>query len=130
MKRIWAGLSAILSAVTLVMLITGCETEPVGTTQVKVSPESVTISEGQAIEFTARDGFEYQWSLTAGKEQWGTLSTRQGARTVYTSMYTPPSAATDITQILTVTSVIRGAGGTNTAAGVTAQAYITHRRGT
>ena len=99
--------------------LTGCETRSADERPL-ITPSAVTIHVGESVEFVASEGYEYAWALK--NENWGTLSTRRGSRVVYTSLYQPPTNATDITQILTVQSVIGGGGGTN----LTGEAYITH----
>jgi hypothetical protein len=121
MKHMWNRLTSILGAAALVVLA-GCETEPVSTMQVQVTPETATVYDGQSIEFTASGGVEYTWSLS--DETLGILSTRHGAKTVYTSV-----KDANATQALTVTSFIPGSGGTNAAANLTGQAFIYHRSG-
>ena len=89
------------------------------------------MEQGQAVEFTATGGFEYDWSLSQGA--WGYLSTLTGSRTVYTSIYNPGTNTTGQTevQVLTVVSTIQGTSSGNNAASnatyeVTAEAHITH----
>ena len=109
---------------------TGCETESVSDQQIRISPESAQIRINQSIELIASGGFNYTWSLS--NEGIGVLSTRTGARTVYTSRISPVSSATNITtQVITVTSTLTTAGGgsTNTVStGLqgSAQAYFQH----
>lgn len=70
-----------------------------------ITPSEVTLTIGQSQIFTAWGGDEYAWSLKT--EAYGTLSTRIGRQTTYTSLHDP---GTNIVydQELTVTS-----GGTN-----------------
>jgi hypothetical protein len=129
-------LLGLLSAVVLTpafLALTGCETRSSSAT-VSVSPSSVTISQGQSITFTARGGYEYTWSLESGRESWGTLSTRNGDTTVYTSRYSPSNSENNV-QIVHVTAWIEGAGttssGTNSTSSSTGysqsgEAYVTH----
>jgi hypothetical protein len=106
------------------LLLGGCEADPASGTVV-VSPNSTTIQNGQAISFSASGGFEYQWSLN--QESYGTLSTRSGATTTYTSRISP-GAGTNLTQIIRVTSIVSGATTTNNTqvTSGTAEAYVTH----
>ena len=107
------------------IVVTGCETEPVGQSDLSVSPNSVGIRKDQSVEFTASGGYEYSWNLKAGKENWGVLSTRTGNKTTYTSRYDPGTNTLDVYQVLTVTSIIGGS--TNSSSGsATAEAYIEH----
>jgi hypothetical protein len=106
--------------------VTGCEdvkAKP-ATGKVEITPDSVAIRVGHAITFTASGGYEYTWSLE--EESWGTLSTRSGDQTTYTSTYAPGSN-TNATQILHVSSTIPGNTSTNTAPSQwSAESYITH----
>lgn len=110
MKQILAALAVLSLCLALFAIPTGCETESVDK-RVRVVPDSVTIRRGQSIEFTATGGFDYDWDLS--NESRGTLSARTGARTVYTSLFSPDSNDTDVVQVLSVVSSIEGAGGTN-----------------
>ena len=123
MKNILISFTCI-AGLALIFCI-GCETDS-ASEPVRVSPNSVSIRQGQQIEFEAFDGYQYTWSLE--NDSWGTLSTRTGSRTTYTSTYTPASNSTEVTQILTCTSTIEGSatGSNATPYAVTGQATITH----
>lgn len=117
---------ALIVIVVVSIALTGCEIESASENNVAITPVSTTILEGQSVEFTASGGYEYTWSFEdSSKEYWGTLSTRTGNKTTYTSMYSPASNATDRTQVLIVTSTLTGSSSTNSYA-MTAEAYITH----
>lgn len=112
----------------LVVMLAGCEADPVSST-VFITPDSVTIRNGQAITFTATGGFDYQWSLS--NESYGALSTRRGPTTTYVSMIDPganTNSAATLSQVLRVTSSVSGSTTTNTGQVTTgtAEAYITH----
>jgi hypothetical protein len=90
--------------------------------RITISPDAVTLEIGQQQEFIASDGYEYAWSLE--DETIGTLSTRSGESTIYTSLYTPDGTGTT-SQVLMLVSTIEG-GGTNRVYHQTAEAYILH----
>jgi len=108
----------------IVLLLGGCEADPVNGT-VFITPDSIVIRDGQAVIFTATGGFEYEWDLE--QESYGTLSTRRGASTTYTSLV-DPGAGTNLSQVIRVTSVLSGATTTNSAqvTSGTAEAFVTH----
>lgn len=114
----------------LALLQTGCEVDSATENNVSISPSSARLDVGESATFTASGGFDYEWSLADGKETWGTLSTRRGPTTTYTSRHTPATNAQDDVQVLTVTSFIQGqssVSGTNgTAYAQTAEAFIYH----
>lgn len=105
--------------------VTGCETEPVGQSDLSISPNSVGIRKDQSVEFTASGGYEYTWDLD--EESWGILSTRTGNKTTYISRYDPGTNNVAV-QVLTVTSTIEGRDGTTNSSSdnATAEAYIEH----
>lgn len=103
----------------------GCETESATKNSVSISPATTTMTYGESVEFTASGGYEYAWSLETSS--YGTLSTRSGNTTVYTSLYNPgtnSSSTSAVTQVLTVTSTISGHSDTNASYAMTAEAYI------
>lgn len=113
----FAGFSALLVG-------TGCETKSADRAMT-IEPNSVTISRGQTITFTAANGFEYTWWLR--NNSLGTLSTRTGNTVQYTSRSQPEEGST-LTQVLFVRSTYTPSAGTtrtNALEGV-AEAYITH----
>lgn len=69
--------------------------------EIYITPSEVTLSIGQSQTFSAWGGDEYGWSLKT--ETYGTLSTRIGERTTYTSLYDPGTNVV-VVQELTVTS--------------------------
>ncbi len=105
-------------------LLNGCETTSAAKSP-EITPSSATIKIGQAVEFRASGGFDYEWSLQ--NETLGRLDTRRGSKVVYRSMYDPGTSNSAI-QVLTVSSTIEGSSGTtNTETFVqTGEAYITH----
>jgi len=118
---------------SVALALTGCETESASKNSVSISPSSATLENGQSVQFTATGGYEYSWSLETGT--YGTLATRTGTTTVYTSAYEPDtstnSTSTTVTsvveEVLTVTSTISGLASTNATYEMTATAYIYHR---
>ena len=110
-----------LGVVVGLLLLTGCDSDS-SEADVRIHPSSVTIREGAAIGFEASGGYDYEWSLE--HDNWGSLSTRIGSSTTYTSRHTPSTNAADNTQVLTVTSTIEGTSQTNYLE--QAEAYITH----
>ena len=108
-------------------IYSGCDSDS-ASSPVTITPASAIVSKGQSVQFTAAGGYEYTWSIeedSAGSEPYGTLSTRHGSTTTYTSLRDADSAA--VVRILTVTSTIEDAGQTNSLPEVwTAEAYITH----
>jgi hypothetical protein len=102
----------------------GCETEP-ASEKVRVSPDAATIRLGETASFVATGGFDYEWSLS--NETLGTLSTRSGPTTVYTSR-SDPGGSNTLQQVLTVTSRIGNATTSNAAPSLvkTATSVITH----
>jgi len=103
------------------LALVGCETQSADERPV-ITPSAAVIRKGQSIEFTATSGYQFQWRLK--NENWGVLSSRTGDRVVYTSVYQPGSNTTDITQILTATSIIPGSG--VVASNLMGEAFITH----
>jgi hypothetical protein len=123
MKRalLLSSLSLLSIALIVGMLTSGCETKPISSLKVTVTPASIGVYKDQSVEFTASGGFEYTWSLE--NETWGMLSTRTGDRTLYTSRYEPGSNGA--VQVLMVSSTFEESS-TNTATAKTGEAYIEH----
>ena len=118
-----------LSAALITAFLSGCEELDVSpaSSKVKITPDSVALTEGQSQLFTASGGYEYTWSLK--NEGWGMLSTYSGSQTTYTSLYTPGSNSA--VQILFVTSSIPNNVGSsssnaNPVVNSGAEAHITH----
>ncbi len=130
MKQANTHLTAMaLCLVCINLMWVGCETESVAEQKVQISPESAQISKDQSIELIASGGFDYTWSLSDSGI--GTLSTRSGPRTFYTSRLAATNVTTKILQqVITVNSSISTAGGTtNTPDSVleqSAESYIQH----
>ena len=131
MKTAWS--MAVLAAVGLaacLAALTGCDNADSATKTVSVEPTTATIKPGNSVTFTASGGYEYHWSLQAGKEAWGLLSTLTGPTVTYTSVYDPGSNSTAL-QVLTVVSTLPDMhrAETNPVPNTdefTAEAYITH----
>lgn len=68
---------------------------------VTITPSAVTVQPGQWVTFRAEDGTDYKWSLRF--EEWGSLSTRTGAETIYHAQY-DPGTNSSASQVLTVRS--------------------------
>jgi hypothetical protein len=125
MKTVITRLSVLL-LLPLLFMQTGCETESAAVNNVRISPESINISKGESIEFTAVGGYVYTWSLEDNDASWGRISTRDGETTVYTSL--KDATTNTVVRVLTVSSVIEGSGtaSNDTAAVQTGEAYISH----
>jgi hypothetical protein len=95
------------------LVIVGCDTDS-ATSPISVSPDEAKVHRGESVTFTVSGGYDYTWSLS--QPEWGTLSTKSGPQTVYTSLYAPASNTVGI-QILTVESTIEGATGSATGTG-------------
>jgi hypothetical protein len=127
MKRITISLLVVLALIGGLSFV-GCETESASQNNVLISPRSAIILIDNTVELTASGGFDYEWSLE--QEEWGTLSTTEGNRTVYTSAYDPAADTWQEHQVITVTSYInKNASKTNGLSGYaqTAEAIITHQ---
>ncbi|MDP6810967.1 MAG: hypothetical protein QGH42_13465 [Kiritimatiellia bacterium] len=127
MKRIAIPLFVVLALIGGLCFV-GCETESASQNNVLISPRSAIILIDNTVELTASGGFDYEWSLE--QEEWGTLSTTKGSRTVYTSAHDPDPETWQEHQVITVKSYInRQAGGTNGFSDYaqTAEAIITHQ---
>lgn len=117
-------------SLSAILFVTGCEVDS-ATELIKISPSTVTVSEGQSVAFTAEGGYEYTWSLGSSGTAttvMGTLSSTRGVSVVYTSLYTP-TTSNAVTEILTVSSTIPGdATSTNSSSATqgSASAIITH----
>jgi len=124
MKRAFIAVLACMAAGCFAFLLNGCETSPAQEAP-EITPSAATVRIGEAVEFRASGGYEYEWSLQ--NETLGRLDTRRGNKVVYRSMYNPTTSNSAL-QILTVSSTITGSSGsTNTDSYVqTAEAYITH----
>jgi hypothetical protein len=122
--RVGCLLVALLAFAGLVFV--GCDADP-ATNPVYITPDSVTLSYGQAVALTATGGYEYFWSMA---KPWGTFSNYRGSNTVYTSYYSPTytNIGEVAVQTITVTSTLSGSGTSTSDAPyqVTAEAYITH----
>lgn len=105
-------------------LFNGCETTSAAVAP-EITPSSTVIKYGEAVEFRASGGFEYEWSIQ--NSALGRLDTRRGEKVVYRSMF-EPAGSNSALQVLTVSSTIVGTSQTtNTDSYVqTAEAYITH----
>ena len=126
MKRIALSLLLVLSLASGLCFV-GCETESGNENSVRITPAAAVILLNQTIELIATGGFEYDWTLA--QEDWGTLSTRQGNRVLYTSKHDPGADAFTAQQVITVTSTLNSAGGESNAVAYvkTAEAIITHQ---
>jgi len=122
MKTSRNALLCLLPAAAL--LLAGCEADPVNQT-VFITPDSAVMRNGEAVTFTASGGVDYDWSLE--HESYGILLNRRGDTTTYVSSISPGSA-TNLQQILRVTSIVRGGATTNAGQVTTgtAEAFITH----
>lgn len=122
-KIIFCSLTA-ACAVILLLAANGCETTSAADNPA-ITPSSAYIKIGNAVEFRASGGWEYEWSLR--DDTMGRLDTRRGSKVVYRSMYDPGTSNAAI-QILTVKSTVSGSSQSTNSAGYerSAEAYITH----
>jgi len=93
-------IARVLGTLSLLTVLTGCETEPSDQAEVRITPASVTMRTGQSQEFTASGWQDYTWSLS--DPSLGVLSTTKGDRTVYTATSALSSDGTTTMQTLTV----------------------------
>jgi hypothetical protein len=124
MKYVFPMKHAMITFTTAVVLsalaMSGCELEPASETPA-VTPETATVrTQGDTVQFTALEGFEFSWSLET--DEWGTLSSRKGKTTTYTSTFVPESNS--VVQVVTLTSTVEQE--TNASLTKTAQAFVTH----
>ena len=77
-----------------------------------ITPSEVTLTEGESVTLQAHGGDHCSWSLQ--HEEWGTLTTRTGPITKYTSLHAPDAGTVDVQTV------------TATCAQGTAEAKIKH----
>ena len=68
------------------MLFSGCETDSADS-PLKIAPSSVSVKQGDTVQFTVSGGYEYAWNLDPDDGS-GRLNTRKGATVVYTCLST------------------------------------------
>ena len=116
---------AVFFTLCVVLVLSGCETEPSEQIAISVTPNHVTLRPGQSREFTASGWQDYTWSIS--DREIGVLSTSKGNSTVYTAV----GGGTNAVQILTVTAsgtrTNATSGTANTISSGAARALITHR---
>lgn len=139
------SLTVVAAAVTLMSVMTGCETESAATS-VHITPSTAQIVQGQSITLTASGGYHYTWSLQ--NPTWGILSSTEGDSVTYTSLLqynktvdtngvvTIPAPQIQTVQVVstipgdsttpTTTTITPGTTNTTTAASGTAVAQIYH----
>ncbi len=105
------SVAVVCAAGAVALLLNGCDTSPANQ-DLTIQPNSVQLSAGQDQEFTVSGGYQYTWSLESGGAG-GFLSSRTGSHIIYSA---PSSVTTGATQVILVTSTIKGAssGGTGT----------------
>ena len=109
----------------LLLLGSGCETEPSEQVAVSITPNSAQLKRGQSQEFSASGWEDYTWSLS--NPGIGVLSSKKGNSTVYTAV-----AGSNDVQILSLSVSVRSGTTTNLLTGstgggpVTAEALIQH----
>ena len=112
---------AIASAIILGAYgLTGCDTESADQVTITVTPNNARIKVGDSLTFTAHGFRDYNWSLSEPKI--GVLSVNRGDSTVYTAV----QPASNIVQVLTVTSTAVSSVISNQTVTVSAEALITH----
>ena len=125
-------LLSVVSAIAVCAILAGCETDP-ASERVTINPSSVTLKNNESVELVASGGYDYIWSIESEKQTYGTLSTRNGSRTVYTSRYDPGTNNVEaVVVVISVTSRLPG-GSTSTSTNSTtdtpeqwtAEAYLT-----
>lgn len=121
----------IMTAVAVLVLVAGCETESSDQIAISITPNNATIRKGESREFTASGWQDYTWSLSDSTI--GVLSATKGDSTTYTAVKGPASTNETLSQILVLSVNIASSDVTpstnatpGTAEKVTAQALITH----
>jgi hypothetical protein len=103
--------------------IVGCETESSSQADIRITPNTASLTRGASQEFVASGWQDYTWSLSDNDA--GVLSNTTGDRTTYTAV---ASLGSNQTQVLTVTVSISttGTGTNSTTRTFTAEALIRH----
>ncbi len=124
--------SSIVSALAVMLLTVGCETEPSSQIAIAISPNHTALQKGESREFTASGWQDYTWSLSDNTI--GVLSTSKGEVTVYTAVRAPATTNDAMLQVLRLTVDITAQGGASTGTNqtpgttglVSAEALISH----
>ena len=116
----------------LLVVITGCEVEPVQDFAISITPQRVDLRKNQSQKFIASGGVRYTWSLGGtnvaddAADPWGILSAVTGDEVTYTSLRSP-SGTNFIVRTLTVTGTLGSDSASNsTTVSSSATAYIYH----
>ncbi len=93
------------------VFMNGCETDS-ATEPITITPDVVTVTNRQVVQFTASGGYEYTWGLNssgtlAAASEMGMLSSTKGATVTYTSLY-KPTTSNVVIETLKVVSTIPG----------------------
>ncbi len=113
-------------AIIITGLLTGCEADS-ATQRIEITPSSAVLKYGESVTLTARNGYEYDWSLTTPGI--GVLSSYRGNQVVYKSIIDPASPQVQVVKVTSTFSDSYYGGGSSTGSTPvthTAEAYITH----
>ncbi len=127
MKRKLVTFLSILAIALGGLMTSSCDDVDPASEDITITPSESTLKIGESVDLTAAGGYSYTWSLA--DENKGTLSTRTGSTTTYTSHYEPEE---DIySQVVTVTSTIApdydsNSTSNSTASTGTGEAYVKH----
>ena len=127
MKRKLVTFLSILAIALGGLMTSSCDDVDPASEDITITPSESTLKIGESVDLTAAGGYSYTWSLA--DENKGTLSTRTGSTTTYTSHYEPEE---DIySQGVTVTSTIApdydsNSTSNSTASTGTGEAYVKH----
>ena len=94
-----------LSVFLIIGTQSSCETSNGSDSSVSITPPGAKVNNGDAIEFTASGGFNYQWHIE--NSSLGFLSKKTGNRTVYTANSIHPTGSVNVIQFLRLTSSVR-----------------------
>ena len=76
----------VCSAIGLLVVLLGCETEPSEQIALSITPNTVSLRAGQSQEFVASGFEDYTWEIKKSGDARGVLSTTKGNSTVYTAV--------------------------------------------
>ena len=103
-KRIIAlACAAAAGLLTAALILSGCEVDKSGGTEVQITPAFAKVTTGQSVSFTATGGFVYHWSLSPN-DGTGVLNTKLGDTVVYTCL----RSVSNSVQTLHVVSTFEG----------------------
>ncbi len=126
MKRVCYAIGVAFGLCSVLCLFNACEVDS-ATHEIEITPSSAVLKYGESVTLTAKNGYDYEWSLTTAGI--GVLSSYRGNQVVYRSIIDPSSPQV---QVIKVTSVFSdsyyedGSTTGSTPVAHTAEAYITH----